>query len=437
MPAIANRPRRERQPAGGDRRRRLPPGGAPMNTFALAQPRIDRVRRSPGLLLALICVAQFMVILDVAVVNVALPSIRSSLGFSTAGLQWVVNAYTLTFAGFLMLGGRASDLLGRRRVLLAGIALFTLSSLACALSDSASLLIAARAVQGIGGAIDLAGQPRDPDHVVRRGPRAQPRARHLGGDRRHRRRLGRAARRDAHAGPRLAVGVPGQRAGRRGRARARAADRAGGPRRARTPPLRPQRRAARDRRLRRARLRDRPRRGARLGRAGRARADHRRRRAARRVRRRRGLGREGAARAARDLRAAAAARRQPRRAGALLGRLRDVVLPLALRAGGARLQRDPDRPRVPADDARRRGRLLAGAAPRGADRRALDDHRRHADRRAGPGAADRRPPGRRLPDRAARRARSPRPGSGSRSCPRRSSPCRASRRAPRASPRGC
>jgi EmrB/QacA subfamily drug resistance transporter len=124
-----------------------------MNAFALARPRIDRVRSGSGLLLAVICVAQFMVILDVSVVNVALPSIRNSLGFSTAGLQWVVNAYTLTFAGFLMLGGRASDLLGRRRVLLAGIALFTLSSLACALSDSQGLLIVARTVQGIGGAI--------------------------------------------------------------------------------------------------------------------------------------------------------------------------------------------------------------------------------------------------------------------------------------------
>jgi EmrB/QacA subfamily drug resistance transporter len=124
-----------------------------MNAFALAQPRIDRVRRSPALLLAMICAAQFMVILDVAVVNVALPSIRQSLGFSTVGLQWVVNAYTLTFAGFLMLGGRASDLLGRRRVLLTGIALFTLSSLACALSDSQGMLVGARAVQGLGGAI--------------------------------------------------------------------------------------------------------------------------------------------------------------------------------------------------------------------------------------------------------------------------------------------
>jgi EmrB/QacA subfamily drug resistance transporter len=94
-----------------------------------------------------------MVILDVAVVNVALPSMRAGLHFSTTGLQWVVNAYTLTFAGFLMLGGRSADLLGRRRVFLAGVALFTLSSLACAVADSPSLLIAARALQGFGGAI--------------------------------------------------------------------------------------------------------------------------------------------------------------------------------------------------------------------------------------------------------------------------------------------
>jgi EmrB/QacA subfamily drug resistance transporter len=124
-----------------------------MNSFAIAQPSIDRVRRSPALLLAMICAAQFMVILDVSVVNVALPSIRHSLGFSTVGLQWVVNAYTLTFAGFLTLGGRASDLLGRRRVLLIGIGLFTLSSLACALASSQAMLIGARAVQGIGGAV--------------------------------------------------------------------------------------------------------------------------------------------------------------------------------------------------------------------------------------------------------------------------------------------
>jgi EmrB/QacA subfamily drug resistance transporter len=104
-------------------------------------------------LLAVVCLAQFMVILDVAIVNVALPSIDDGLDFSTAGLQWVVNAYTLTFAGFLMLGGRAADLLGRRRVFLAGTALFAVASLACALADSRGLLIGARALQGLGGAI--------------------------------------------------------------------------------------------------------------------------------------------------------------------------------------------------------------------------------------------------------------------------------------------
>ncbi len=109
--------------------------------------------RSQNALLAVVCLAQFMVILDVAIVNVALPSMRSGLHFSTTGLQWVVNAYTLTFAGFLMLGGRSADLLGRRRVFLVGTALFALSSLGCALADSRSLLIAARAVQGVSGAV--------------------------------------------------------------------------------------------------------------------------------------------------------------------------------------------------------------------------------------------------------------------------------------------
>jgi EmrB/QacA subfamily drug resistance transporter len=94
-----------------------------------------------------------MVILDVSIVNIALPSIRDGLGFTTTGLQWVVNAYTLTFAGLLMLGGRAADLLGRRRVFLAGTAMFALSSLACALASSRGLLIGARGVQGIAGAV--------------------------------------------------------------------------------------------------------------------------------------------------------------------------------------------------------------------------------------------------------------------------------------------
>jgi EmrB/QacA subfamily drug resistance transporter len=110
-----------------------------------------RVATTP--LLLIVCLAQFMVILDISIVNVALPSIHSGLRFSTSGLQWVVNAYTLTFAGFLMLGGRCADLLGRRNVFIAGTALFSLSSLACALADSQTLLLGARAVQGFGGAI--------------------------------------------------------------------------------------------------------------------------------------------------------------------------------------------------------------------------------------------------------------------------------------------
>jgi EmrB/QacA subfamily drug resistance transporter len=104
-------------------------------------------------LLFVVCLAQFMVILDVAVVNVALPAMRHSLGFSTTGLQWVVNSYTLTFAGFLLLGGRCADLLGRRRVFLAGTVLFSAASLASAVADSQALLLGARALQGFGGAI--------------------------------------------------------------------------------------------------------------------------------------------------------------------------------------------------------------------------------------------------------------------------------------------
>jgi EmrB/QacA subfamily drug resistance transporter len=109
--------------------------------------------KSSNALLLVVCLAQFMVILDVSIVNVALPSIRAGLGFSTTGLQWVVNAYTLTFAGLLMLGGRSADLLGRRRVFLVGTAMFALSSLACALASSQGLLIGARAVQGLAGAV--------------------------------------------------------------------------------------------------------------------------------------------------------------------------------------------------------------------------------------------------------------------------------------------
>jgi EmrB/QacA subfamily drug resistance transporter len=103
--------------------------------------------------LALLCGAFFMVILDASIVVVALPSIEADLGFSASGLQWVISAYALTFGGLLLLGGRAADLLGRRRVFMAGIVFFTLASLLCGLAWSPEALIAARAIQGVGAAV--------------------------------------------------------------------------------------------------------------------------------------------------------------------------------------------------------------------------------------------------------------------------------------------
>lgn len=110
-------------------------------------------RHAPdGVVLALACVAQFMVVLDVSIVNVALPSVGRDLHYSASGLQWVVNAYVLTFAGLLLFGGRAADLFGRRRAYLFGLGLFTLASLAGGLAQDSAWLTAARAAQGVGGA---------------------------------------------------------------------------------------------------------------------------------------------------------------------------------------------------------------------------------------------------------------------------------------------
>src|SRR5438067_2744799 len=97
--------------------------------------------------------ASLMIVLDATIVNVALPSIRQDLHFSQTSLAWVVNAYLLTYGGFLLLGGRLGDLFGHRRLFLAGISLFTLASLVCGLSTTQGMLIAARAVQGLGGAV--------------------------------------------------------------------------------------------------------------------------------------------------------------------------------------------------------------------------------------------------------------------------------------------
>jgi EmrB/QacA subfamily drug resistance transporter len=114
----------------------------------------SRARHVPdGVILAIACVAQFMVVLDVSIVNVALPSIGRDLHYTPSGLQWVVNAYVLTFAGFLLLGGRAADLFGRRRVFLFGLGLFTLASLAGGVAQNSAWLTTARAAQGVGGAL--------------------------------------------------------------------------------------------------------------------------------------------------------------------------------------------------------------------------------------------------------------------------------------------
>ena len=109
--------------------------------------------RRKWLALALLCVVQFMVVLDIAIVNVALPSIKDDLGFSQANLQWVISAYALVFGGFLLLGGRAADLLGRRRIFLVAVVVFTLASLMAGLAWSEGSLIGARALQGLGAAI--------------------------------------------------------------------------------------------------------------------------------------------------------------------------------------------------------------------------------------------------------------------------------------------
>src|SRR6478672_6567619 len=116
----------------------------------MAAGRTDRTR---WFALALIIAAQFMVVLDVAIVNVALPSIKDDLHFSEQSLQWVITAYALMFGGFLLLGGRMADLLGRRRLFIAGVALFTVSSLLAGFAWSSGSLITFRATQGLGGAL--------------------------------------------------------------------------------------------------------------------------------------------------------------------------------------------------------------------------------------------------------------------------------------------
>src|SRR5437667_10709454 len=118
--------------------------------------KIAPLPRNLGLALIVIAAAQLMVVLDATIVNIALPSIQRALQFSATDLEWVINAYALTFGGLLLLGGRAGDLFGRRRMFVVGIAVFTLGSLAGRFATSATWLIIARAVQGVGAAIGAA-----------------------------------------------------------------------------------------------------------------------------------------------------------------------------------------------------------------------------------------------------------------------------------------
>jgi EmrB/QacA subfamily drug resistance transporter len=114
---------------------------------------VGLVRRNPWSTLAVLALAQFMVVLDVTIVNVALPDIQRELGFSASGLQWVVSAYTLLFGGFLLLGGRAADLLGRRRLFIIGLLIFGVTSLTAGIAQNPEQLVVLRAVQGLGGAM--------------------------------------------------------------------------------------------------------------------------------------------------------------------------------------------------------------------------------------------------------------------------------------------
>src|SRR5262245_40423157 len=124
-----------------------------MADVAIERPAAKGFHVNPWLVLVLVCMAQFMVILDATIVNVALPSIQKDLGLSESSLQWSVNAYALTFGGFLLLGGRAGDLAGRKKVFLIGLVVFTIASLLNGLAWSSGVLILFRGVQGLGAAL--------------------------------------------------------------------------------------------------------------------------------------------------------------------------------------------------------------------------------------------------------------------------------------------
>ena len=151
-----------------------------MGSQSVAQAAVGGQDRRRWFALALIVAAQFMVVLDVAIVNVALPSIRTDLGFSQESLQWVITAYAILFGGFLLLGGRLADLLGRRRLFIAGLALFTVTSLLNGLAWSEDVADRLPLAAGARRRDALSRRALHPDHDVPRGARAQPCARDLG-----------------------------------------------------------------------------------------------------------------------------------------------------------------------------------------------------------------------------------------------------------------
>ena len=293
--------------------------------------------------LVLVCAAFFMVVLDVSIVNVALPSIALDLELSQSTLQWIITAYSLAFGGFLLLGGRAADVLGRRKVFIAGMALFTFGSLMCGFAQGGAWLIAFRALQGLGGAIVSPATLVDHQRRLparRRG--AEQGVRHLGRGRRERRGGRRAARRRPDRVLRLAVDLLRQRAGRDHDHRAHVSTGFGRTRRGRRPAHGPARCPARDGRARLVRLRDVSRARSRLGLVADDRPDDPRGDPDRNLLRERGEDRL-ASPSARAVQGSRRRRRQPRR---LLHRRRDLrrLLPAQpLHAAGARLLADPGR----------------------------------------------------------------------------------------------
>ena len=169
---------------------------------------------NPNLVLGLILAAYLMIVLDVSVIITALPEIHTALHFSSAGLSWVQNAYALTFGGLLLLGARAGDILGRRRVFMVGIALFSTASLLAGLAQSAGWLLTARAMQGVGAALAAPSTLALLTTTLPRGHRAHPRAGLVQRGRRWRRQRRPRARRHAHRLDLLALGHVHQRAGR-------------------------------------------------------------------------------------------------------------------------------------------------------------------------------------------------------------------------------